>query len=128
MTAEPVFNLFLYCDGATNVATEFGVSRHEAGGTDDQKIRFLQLRVADDFAGAARHPVPRRYVLAVGGGLLLPGRVRWETFSALMQMGRHLELFEEALAALNAPRNPLCVVTAVVDGKPVVEDVKRFGG
>ena len=49
---EDIYNLFVFMEG--NTVTNLGVTVHELGGTDDQKVAFLQSRVDQDHASAKR--------------------------------------------------------------------------
>ncbi len=41
----------------------------------------------------------------------------------MMQIGQHLDVFENLFQALDAPHTPMVCVTSIVDGKPLIEDV-----
>jgi hypothetical protein len=116
--SEIVANLFVYVhDG---VVEELGVVRHDFEGTDDQKIAFLKSQVVTDASRATRHPLPVANIktwIRVDATNGLP----FQMYSYLARTGNALRFFEEPLAAINAPQEPLVCITPIVDGKPEID-------
>ena len=113
---EQVFNLFYFA--RADVIEELGVVVHEAEGTDEQKVTFLQALVNTDYKTCRRFPVPHRNS---SSGPRVPMSV--QSYNALLRLGRDLELFEEIFDDLNASANPLYCVTGIVAGKPKIDVV-----
>lgn len=111
---EQVFNLF-YFVGA-DIIEELGAVAHEADGTDEQKVTFLQSLVNTDYKTCRRFPVPQR---KSSSGTRIPMTV--EAYNALLRVGRNLELFEELFNDLEAGVTPLHCVTGIVDGNPKID-------
>jgi hypothetical protein len=101
---ESAYNLFLYVE-KTQIK-DLGVAVHELDGTDAEKLAVLQSRVAKDCGSA------KRYRLDVP--------LEWSEYQGSMRLGRQLELFEGAFQDCQAPAEPLCVITPIVDGMPRV--------
>ena len=99
---ELVYNLFVYA--TNNEIKALGVATHRIGGNDDEKIAHLQGAAGDDFRVATQY--------------LLSKPLPWQQFESLMRLGRALELFESVLTEIHAQREPLVVITPVVDGAP----------
>ncbi|MBK7203097.1 hypothetical protein [Candidatus Amarolinea dominans] len=105
---ERIFNLFYFTQN--DVIHELGVVVHELKGTDSEKMAFLQNSITKDFLGSRRFLIPRKYA-----GLTV------DAFFALCRLGKHLEVYEEIFFELNAPFDPLCCVTPIVDGRPKID-------
>lgn len=99
---EFVYNLFAYVEGLT--VTALGAVVHELSGTDAEKLSALQFFVEQDYETAKR--------------LRVKTNLEWQTFQAMMRLGRVLEIFEQLLRDLSAPINPLVVITPILDGSP----------
>lgn len=108
---ERIYNLFFYVENA--VITSLGIVVHETGGTDDEKISFLQSVVNTDFKSAERYSLRKP----------LP----WAEYQAMERLGQNLELFEEAFEKKNAPQQPLTVLTPIVDGSPRIMAITGVG-
>lgn len=102
MATEEIYNLFVFFE--RHAIKALGVAVHDLDGTDDQKIEFLRSRVDQDHASAKRY-APM-------------GSLSTEGYEARLRLGLSLEIFEEIFRERNAPSRPLCVVTAIQDGKP----------
>ncbi len=97
---ETAYNLFLYISQSS--ITEIGIMPHILEGTDSEKLSFLQARVQQDHQTANR---------------IQPSIViTWRNYEALMRLGRQLEIFKSLFQELEAQRNPLVVITPVVNG------------
>jgi len=99
---ETVYNLFVYVDKSQIMA--LGIASHELEGTDAHKIGALQALVQQDNTSAERFSLART--------------IEWSEYQSLMRLGRQLEPFEGLFRKVNAPAEPLTVVTPVVDGVP----------
>jgi hypothetical protein len=109
---ELVYNLFVYA--TNNEIKALGVATHRIGGNDDEKIAHLQGAIGDDFQVATQY--------------LLSKPLPWQQFELLMRLGRALELFESVLTEIHAQREPLVVITPVVDGAPRFDFVGGLAG
>ena len=108
---ETVYNLFLYVEAQK--VKELGIVAHELDGTEEEKLKILQSRVDDDCKAADRYQVR--------------GAFTWAEYCAMGRLGRDLETFEQMFQDYNAPSNPLCAVTPIVDGSPRVDAVTGMG-
>ncbi len=87
---------------------EFRAIAYEMEGGDDNKIKFLKSKAAEDYAHAYHFDAPTD----------AKGRfMKYNKFYKLEKRGRHFELFEEIFSNFTVPENPLICVTPVVDGK-----------
>jgi hypothetical protein len=120
---EKIFNLFLFIEG--DLVTKLGCRCHEMGGSDRDKLAFLQASVNSDLVEASEFPVPDRYLLVAQGGTRSVG-LRYDGYMQLSTLGRHLEVFEEVFSHFDGPSNPLTCITPIVDGKPKIEAISRF--
>lgn len=117
---ERIFNLFLFVEHG--VITTYGATYHKMTGTENKKLAYLQLRVTQDVAASRRFSVPKSFELFnTASGTRKFGAISIDAFYELATSGRHLEMFEEAFAAMNAPRDPLVCITPVVDGVVTVD-------
>lgn len=125
---ETVYNLFLFVEDG--IITGLGVTSHEVGGSDTEKVALLQRNVRDDLATVRRFPVPSRFkVKGVAGGRerIVSGLLTFERYRQLAEANDHLDVFEELFNAIGAPPDPLMCITPVVDGAPRVDGVANFG-
>jgi hypothetical protein len=116
---EIIFNLFVYV--TEGFVTEIGAVHHQYGGTDEDKIRYLQRMVSADYKSAIRMPVPNRLLLS-----LTPENEKalsYDTFKMMMLLDQHLEVFESVFRAFHASRLPMTVVTPIVNGEPLIEEI-----
>lgn len=115
MNEERVFNIFIYFED--DCAVEYGLRHHKRGGSDEEKMAWLQSSVEQDFSSARRFKLRRSF----------SGR---EWF-AQQRLGVDLGLFEDGFVVSNAPRAPIVCITAIVDGLPRVDrktDLLPFWG
>ncbi|MGC1362727.1 MAG: hypothetical protein WA419_13780 [Silvibacterium sp.] len=108
---EPAYNLFVYVEMPT--IKELGVAVHHLDGTDQEKLLELQNLVDTDYKTAARYR-PRNLIT-------------WEYYEGLVSLGLELSVFEAIFQDLNAPKQPLVVITPVVNGKPHFMAVTKLG-
>ena len=108
---EPAYNLFVYIDGLA--IKELGVAVHHLHGTDQEKLLALRQLVDVDCRTAARYETKA------------PGTR--EHYEALSRLGLELGVFEEIFQHLNAPKNPLVVITPVVNEEPHFEATMKLG-
>ncbi|ACB77738.1 hypothetical protein [Opitutus terrae] len=102
--SELAFNLFYFVRG--EILQEIGAVGHPIDSSDDVMGAKLRAAVASDHPQVQRFPLPRQFA-----------GVTVEEYNALERLGRQLELYEPAFAALNASAHPLVCITAVVNGK-----------
>jgi hypothetical protein len=107
---ETAFNLFYFV--RDNMVQETGAVPHTLDGDDAAICARLQAAAASDLPRARRFALPAQFV-----GLDSAG------YNALQRLGRHLEVYEPAFVALNAPRHPLLCITPVVDGKIEIDAI-----
>lgn len=107
---EPVFNFFYFVEAG--IINEFGFVVHFVEGTDEEKLLYLQSRIEDD------HPNSERFRVDRNGNPL-----SHDAYTSLMRLGTHLEVFESVFDRFHVGSNPLCCVTAIVNGKPRVDEV-----
>ena len=103
-----------------------GAIEYLQGGTDADKISFLQSRIAEDYLKALRFPIPSNVAsngVSADHSLNVIG---WDDYCLLSDTGRLMALFEPILASLEAPREPLFVVTPIVDGKVRIDGTSRI--
>ncbi|MBM1310360.1 hypothetical protein JQT66_09300 [Sulfitobacter mediterraneus] len=105
MTREKIFNLFIFFENG--VANEVGGRFHKLSGDDFQKQEFLKCNVKADFPNAVRVSLPRAFTP--------------EEWRSQQRIGNVLAFFEEYLSKSNAPKAPLFGITAIVDGKPKID-------
>lgn len=118
---ERIFNLFLYV--TDNVIQEIGATVYEREGHDREKLSFLQSRVDEDHKTARRFQLPDWCFMNAGGGRYVRRRISYPSFLILQSVGQHMRILDGVFAALDGPREPLMVITPVVDGKPKIEAI-----
>jgi len=105
LSSERIFNIFVYFEDGT--AREYGMRHYRLGGSEKNKLAFLQSKVDTDCA-IARH-------------FLLTRPITYGEWSALQRLGIDLEFFEEGFREYRAGRKPLFCITSIVDGFPRVD-------
>lgn len=115
---ERIFNLFIYTDGA--VIHQLGVNVHEIEGSDEYKLSFLKSAINDDYLTADIANV-KSCTLGTSDG-----EFKYSSYMALTRIGRNLEIFEEFFRIYNAPKQPLCCITPIVNGKPQIDITQGF--
>lgn len=108
MTAERIFNIFLYFERST--AHNYGVRHHRVSGSDAEKAAHLGAAAAFDHHFAKRFALPRSFTA--------------EQWRAAQRHGDVLRYFEEAFDMYRAPKAPFFCLTAIVDGAVKI-DVTR---
>ncbi|MGM0703637.1 MAG: hypothetical protein ACQEUG_14725 [Pseudomonadota bacterium] len=102
---ERIFNLFYFVEN--NEICQLGYVEHALAGTDEEKLYYLRRSVEVDLPNATKTLPSKKLTL--------------QRFMALSRQGRALEVFEEIFQKLDARADPLCCITAVVDGKPEID-------
>jgi hypothetical protein len=108
---EQGYNLFVYCDASE--VKEVGVAVHELNGTDQEKLLAMRNLVDTDFQTATRYKLKRP--------------MSWQYYEGLGRLGRELEIFEELFVLLDAPKQPLVVITPILNEKPRFDAVTKLG-
>jgi hypothetical protein len=121
---EKLFNLFLLIEDG--IICQIGAVCHEKDGTDEQKTKFLQSQVDSDLPNAKLYPLPKRYIRFTEPSAGIAGSLSYEGFQQLGAAGKQLEVFEEVFKDLGASQNPLVCITAIVNGKPLIEAVETI--
>jgi hypothetical protein len=124
---ETTFNIFLYMN-RDGIIYELGVVTHGLQGSDGDMLDCLKKSVDQDHLKATRYPVPSRYMLVMVGsdGPPLP-RLQYDTFQGLFRGGSHFEVFEEIFQDFDASATPLCCITPIIEGTPVINGVLHSG-
>lgn len=103
---EVILNIYLVINDG--FVEEFRAVAYEMEGGDDNKIKYLKSKAAQDFSNSYHFDAPSDKA----------GRfMKYNKFARLEQKGRQFELFEEIFSNFSVPENPLICVTPVVDGK-----------
>jgi hypothetical protein len=125
---EKIVNLFLYIRG--EIIEEVGAAWHEADGTDAEKLAFLTRNVAHDYKRAKRYPLTDTHILVPLGGKPIKRRLSYPTFVRLGSLGKQMDFWEQCVfeRCQDVPREPLMVVTPIVDGKVKIEAVVDMAG
>lgn len=108
---ETIYNIFYFVENGA--IRDAAILTHDVDGSDKEKVEWLKSAVVSDLAKATRIPLPKP--------------IAHDTFVAMQRLGRHLEVFETLFEAAGAPRDPLCCLTAVVDGYPRVDIITNHG-
>jgi len=103
---EIILNIYLVI--TEKLVVEFRAMAYEHEGGDDNKIKFLKSRVAEDFHNSYHFDAP----------VDKQGRfMSYKKFHKLEKRGMHFQLFEEIFSKFHLPEKPLICVTPVVDGE-----------
>tara|TARA_E500000318_G_scaffold482_1_gene565 strand:- start:2986 stop:3906 length:921 start_codon:yes stop_codon:yes gene_type:complete len=105
MSAERIFNIFIYFDGG--VASDYGLRHHRGSGNDQDKKAFLLAHVDTEHPIARRFPLSRAFTPA-----------QW---LSVHRLGKVLEYFEAGFTQFRAPPAPVFCLTPVVDGVATVD-------
>jgi len=103
---EIILNIYLIIN--SGMVEEFRAMAYELEGGDDNKIKFLKSRAAEDFSNAYHFDAP----VDKQGKFM-----SYKKFHKLEKRGMHFQLFEEIFSKFNLPEKPLICVTPVVDGE-----------
>lgn len=103
---EIILNIYLVINNG--MVEEFCAMPYQREGGDDNKIKFLKSRAAEDFQSSYHFDAPvdkdEKYM-------------SYNKFHKLEKRGIHMQLFEEIFSHFDLPENPLICVTPVVDGE-----------
>lgn len=106
-SVEQAFNLFLYMDKKKIV--EVGYSMHPIDTDDDSLMKRMQSAVNDELKTAKKFPLEQP--------------LEYDDYIAMMRLNSHLVLFEKVFEIEKAVANPLMLITCIVDGKPIIEQI-----
>lgn len=115
---ETIYNIFPLCDN--QIITKIGYTSHQCDGTDDEKIKYLQERVSNDFSNLSFINVPSKFLIKDENEKNNIG-INLESFNILIHNATITVLFEEIFQKFQAGKNPLFVMTMVVDGQIKIE-------
>lgn len=104
---ERIFNIFVFSN--SGVITEYGLFFHKKSGSEEELLAFLRSRVSEDVKKCRRFP--------------LPSPISNENYVAIRRMNQVVNMANEGLSLLRAPRNVLFCATVVIDGKIEVEGI-----
>ncbi len=80
---------------------------YSADGTDEEKVSFLRSRAAEDHLLAKEFGAPSdkdgKYMT-------------WKSYEKLRKRNMEIQFFEEIFREFNVPKEPLILVTPVIDG------------
>lgn len=121
---EYIVNIFLYID-ANRIMREIGAKWHMRRGTDAEKLAFLQAQVRKDYRSAFKRRLPDSVVLIRTDGSKELGAISYDSFRQLAAYGHLMNFLEDAVfkKCSFAPRQPLMVVTPIVDGAVMIEGI-----
>ncbi len=126
---EPIANIFLFVTG--KIIREIGAIWHRRSGTDEEKISFLQSKVYDDYRVVSKRRMPESCILVHADGRKEAGAISYETFKKLAGINnKMMEVLEDAIFSHchNIPRNPVIVITPIVDGVVRIDGVVDISG
>jgi len=103
---ETILNIYLEINNRQ--ITAFRAKAYDCGGTDEEKITFLRERAAEDYTSSYKFDAPKDK-----NGKLMT----WKQFDKLRKRNMEINLFEEIFGEFNVPKEPLILVTSVVDGE-----------
>lgn len=110
---EKIFNCFIYTDGEK--ISQLGVATHEMEGSDEEKMEFLRRSVSNDSLIANKANV-RSCTIGTSDGTF-----KYSSYMALVRTGRSMEVFEEFFSIYDAPENPICCITPIVNGEAKID-------
>lgn len=119
-TKERCFNIFAFIESGTEIVCEIGVFVRMIDGTDRDKIKKLQSMVGQDYRKCRRYPLPERCIVVHEDGSTTRRRISYKTLIGTQGIPEAQPL-EEIYEQLRAGQSPMQVVTAIVDGKPLIE-------
>jgi len=79
---------------------------------------FRTSLLHNDLKNAKKLPIPSKFSRSDASGH--PVLFHYEKYNAMVRLGRHLQLFEEIFQNLNAPDEPLLVITSIADGEIII--------
>jgi hypothetical protein len=110
---EDVYNLYLITHG--HFITQLGAKVYHIDGTDTEKSTFLKENAEKDAKNIDYFKVPSNYQ-AVINDEKREGLIRPEKYLQLTMIGNGIEIFSEVLESYNAPVQPFCCISHIVDG------------
>lgn len=117
---ETVFNLYVYSN--IDLITEVGVVIHRCAGCDDEKVKFLQENVKNDFENAQKFELPANFQIKING--VTRQGIDYKSYRDLCNEGHGLLIFDTVFQYFNASINPLVVVTPVKNGVIFIEEIE----
>lgn len=105
------YNIFFYIN--KNVIHSIGIVEYNISGSDEEKLADIKSRVNVDCNRARQFPqIPP---------------LEFARYQAMQRIGNHLALLEPIWQAIDAPADPLMVITNIVDGYPAIMAVSGLG-
>lgn len=123
---ERIFNLFTMVHD--EVVFALGAKVHEAAGTEEEKLAFLQRMVPRDALSCQIFSFPHSPGMVALPGTDLTGLPADLFERAYTQTGQVIDLFEPVLSLLNASETPLFCLTTVRNGRPINDDGPIYEG
>lgn len=126
---EWTVNLFMLVDTkiipGVPVVKKIGALWTKQGGTDSEKLAYLQDKVQTEFRRAIYRPLPDWCMVVDGEGKVFKNMLTLSTFNAFKGTLRFMGILEEIAFKhfKNAPPNPLLFITPIRDGKVWIETV-----
>jgi len=118
---ERIFNVFLFVED--DLIVELGCVLYERGGSDADKLAFLQEKVSSDWRTARRFKLSNDIVYINEDNVAHYRRISYQSYVQLFHAGRHMPVIEPVFEAMGNSRTPLMVVTPIVDGVLRIDEV-----
>jgi len=113
MSTEKIYNLYAIFE--SKILKKIGYAFHEVNGTDDEKIKYLIIKVEEDSKKMKTKEIPLGFTLTIGNEEKIRG-ISLDSYNTMLHNGTTGFLFEPFFVESNSPKDPLSVSTAIVDG------------
>jgi len=123
MSKEKIYNLFAIFE--SKILKKIGYVFHEFEGTDSEKIKYLLSLVEKDSSVMKTKEIPIGFTLTIGNEQKIRG-ISLDSYNTMLHNGTTGFLFEPFFKESDAPKDPLTVSTAIVDGEIKIDKRLNF--
>ncbi|MCP4136928.1 MAG: hypothetical protein GY754_38530 [bacterium] len=114
---EMIFNVYAIVED--NIIREVAIRSHQVEGTDEEKGKYLEKRVEEDWKKAERYKLPESFIYTDFFNVHSEdfNMIPYGVYKNIMGTNYESQVYKNALAAKGAPNNPLVCRSIVINNK-----------
>lgn len=116
---EQIYNLFYYVDN--DIITKVGAVAYNQDGSDDDKIKYLQSKVEDDYRVAQLFKLPDKFRVKHNGSILKG--IDSVAYLNMCSQGLDHSIFQNVIDFYKCTPDFLSVITPIIDGNIKIDGV-----
>ena len=117
---EQIYNLFYYVDN--DIITKVGAVAYKQDGSDDDKIKYLQSKVEDDYKIAQLFELPDKFKIKHNDESIIKG-IDVVSYLNMCSQGHDHAIFNNVIDFFKSKPDFLSVITPIIDGNIKIDGI-----